>query len=157
MKNNEKEIYLTSEGFLKLEEELDHLKKVERPDVINAIKEARALGDLSENAEYSSARERQGKLEARIKEIEYTLEHATIIENNNDGKVCVGSVVTIKYLEDDEEEEYTIVGTNEADPFENKISNESPIALAVMGKKEGDEVQVDSPNGSFDIKILKVA
>lgn len=157
MKNNEKEIYLTSEGFLKLEEELDHLKKVERPDVINAIKEARALGDLSENAEYSSARERQGKLEARIKEIEYTLEHATIIENNSDGKVCVGSVVTIKYLEDDEEEEYTIVGTNEADPFENKISNESPIALAVMGKKEGDEVQVDSPNGSFDIKILKVA
>ena len=157
MKNNTKEIYLTSEGFLKLEEELDHLKKVERPDVINAIKEARALGDLSENAEYSSARERQGKLEARIKEIEYTLEHATIIENNNDGKVCVGSVVTIKYLEDNEEEEYTIVGTNEADPFENKISNESPIALAVMGKKEGDEVQVDSPNGSFDIKILKVA
>ncbi|HIU40853.1 MAG TPA: transcription elongation factor GreA [Candidatus Aphodocola excrementigallinarum] len=157
MKNNTKEIYLTSEGFLKLEEELDHLKKVERPDVINAIKEARALGDLSENAEYSSARERQGKLEARIKEIEYTLEHATIIENNSDGKVCVGSVVTIKYLEDDEEEEYTIVGTNEADPFENKISNESPIALAVMGKKEGDEVQVDSPNGSFDIKILKVA
>ena len=157
MKNNTKEIYLTSEGFLKLEEELDHLKKVERPDVINAIKEARALGDLSENAEYSSARERQGKLEARIKEIEYTLEHATIIENNSDGKVCVGSVVTIKYLEDNEEEEYTIVGTNEADPFENKISNESPIALAVMGKKEGDEVQVDSPNGSFDIKILKVA
>lgn len=157
MKNNTKEIYLTSEGFLKLEEELDHLKKVERPDVINAIKEARALGDLSENAEYSSARERQGKLEARIKEIEYTLEHASIIENNSDGKVCVGSVVTIKYLEDDEEEEYTIVGTNEADPFENKISNESPIALAVMGKKEGDEVQVDSPNGSFDIKILKVA
>ena len=157
MKNNTKEIYLTSEGFLKLEEELDHLKKVERPDVIKAIKEARVLGDLSENAEYSSARERQGKLEARIKEIEYTLEHATIIENNSDGKVCVGSVVTIKYLEDDEEEEYTIVGTNEADPFENKISNESPIALAVMGKKEGDEVQVDSPNGSFDIKILKVA
>lgn len=153
----EKEIYLTSEGFLKLEEELDRLKKVERPDVITAIKEARALGDLSENAEYSSARERQGKLEARIKEIEYTLEHATIIENNNDGKVCVGSVVTVKYEEDDEEEEYTIVGTNEADPFENKISNESPIAVAVMGKKEGDKVSVESPNGSFDIEIIKVA
>ncbi len=157
MKNNTKEIYLTSEGFLKLEEELNNLKKVERPEVIEAIKEARALGDLSENAEYSSARERQGKLEARIKEIEYTLEHATIIENNSDGKVCVGSIIKIKYLEDDDEEEYTIVGTNEADPFENKISNESPIALAVMGKKEGDEVSVDSPNGSFDIKILKVA
>ncbi len=156
MKKDAKEIYLTSEGFLKLEEELDHLKKVERPDVINAIKEARALGDLSENAEYSSARERQGKLEARIKEIEYTLEHAIIIENNNDGKVKVGSMVTVKY-DDDEEEQYTIVGTNEADPFTNKISNESPIAIAIMGKKEGDVASVESPNGSFDIKIVKVA
>lgn len=152
-----KEIYLTSEGFLKLEEELENLKKVERPEVITAIKEARALGDLSENAEYSAARERQGRLEARIKEIEYTLEHATIIENNNDDKVCVGSVVTIKYDDDDDEEEYTIVGTNEADPFSNKISNESPIAVAVMGKKIGDKVSVESPNGSFDIEIINVA
>lgn len=156
MKNN-KEIYLTSEGFLKLEEELDELKKVKRPEIINAIKEARALGDLSENAEYSSARDNQAKLEARIKEIEYTLEHATIIENNVDGEVRVGSIVTIRYEEDGEEEEYTIVGTNEADPFENKISNESPIAQAVMGKKENDKVSVESPNGSFDIKIVKVA
>ena len=152
-----KEIYLTSEGFLKLEEELNEAKTVKRPEIINAIKEARALGDLSENAEYSSAREAQGKLEARIKEIEYTLENAIIIENNNDGKVRVGSVVTIKYDDDDEEEEYTIVGTNEADPFENKISNESPIAVAVMGKKKGDKVSVESPNGSFDIEIVKVA
>ena len=153
----EKEVYLTSEGFIKLEEELDHLKKVERPEVIEAIKEARALGDLSENAEYSSAREKQGKLEARIKEIEYILEHATIIENNNDGKVRVGSNITIKYVEDDEEEEYSIVGTNEADPFSNKISNESPIAVAVMGKSKGDVVSVDSPNGSFDVEIVNVA
>ena len=152
-----KEIYLTSEGFLKLEEELDELKKVKRPEIINAIKEARALGDLSENAEYSSARDNQAKLEARIKEIEYTLEHATIIENSNDGQVRVGSVVTIKYDGDDEEEEYTIVGTNEADPFENKISNESPIAQAILGKKEKDKVTVDSPNGSFDIEIVKIA
>lgn len=156
MKTEDKQIYLTSEGFLKLEEELDHLKKVERPDVIVSIKEARALGDLSENAEYSSARERQAKLEARIKEIEYTLEHAVIIENSNDGKVRVGSVITIEY-DDDEQEEYTIVGTNEADPFNNKISNESPIALAVMGKKQGDIASVDSPNGSFDVKLVKVA
>lgn len=153
----EKEVYLTSEGFLNLEEELDNLKKVERPNVLEAIKEARALGDLSENAEYSSARERQGKLEARIKEIEYLLEHATIIENNNDGKIKVGSNITIKYVEDEDEEEYSIVGTNEADPFENKISNESPIAIAVMGHKQGDIVVVDSPNGSFDVEILKVA
>lgn len=155
--SKEKEIYLTSEGFIKLEEELNELKTVKRPEIVIAIKEARALGDLSENAEYSSARETQAKMEARIKEIEYTLEHATIIENSNDGKIRVGSVVTIKYIEDDEEEEYSIVGTNETDPFENKISNESPIAAAIMGKKEGDIVAVESPNGSFDVKILKVA
>lgn len=155
--SKEKEIYLTSEGFIKLEEELNELKTVKRPEIVIAIKEARALGDLSENAEYSSARETQAKMEARIKEIEYTLEHATIIENSNDGKIRVGSVVTIKYIEDDEDEEYSIVGTNETDPFENKISNESPIAAAIMGKKEGDIVAVESPNGSFDVKILKVA
>lgn len=157
MKNEEKQIYLTSEGFLKLEEEVDNLKKVERPRVIKAIKEARAQGDLSENAEYSAARDEQGKLESRIKEIEYTLEHAVIIENNNDGKVAVGSVVTIKYDDDDEEEEYSIVGTSEADPFLNKISNESPIAVAIMGKKQGDAALVESPNGNFSIKIVKVA
>ena len=157
MKSKEKEIYLTSEGFLKLEEELDELKKVKRPEIIIAIKEARALGDLSENAEYSSARDNQAKIEARIKEIEYTLEHATIIENNNDGKVRVGSCVTVRYDGDDEEEEYTIVGTNEADPFSNKISNESPIAVAILGKKQGDMVSVESPNGIFDIEIIKVA
>ena len=157
MKKDTKEIYLTSEGFLKLEEELNEAKAVKRPEIINAIKEARALGDLSENAEYSSARDSQAKLEARIKEIEYTLEHAVIIENNNDGKVSIGSVVTIKYEEDDEEEEYSIVGTNEADPFSNKISNESPIAVAIMGKKQGDKVTVESPNGSFKIEIVKVS
>ena len=157
MKSKEKEIYLTSEGFLKLEEELDELKKVKRPEIIIAIKEARALGDLSENAEYSSARDNQAKIEARIKEIEYTLEHATIIENNNDGKVRVGSCVTVRYDGDDEEEEYTIVGTNEADPFSNKISNESPIAVAILGKKQGEMVSVESPNGNFDIEIIKVA
>ena len=156
MKKDEKEIYLTSEGFLKLEEELNEAKTVKRPEIINAIKEARALGDLSENAEYSSARDNQAKLEARIKEIEYTLEHAIIIENSKDGKVKVGSVVTIKY-DDNEEEEYTIVGTNEADPFENKISNESPIARAIIGKKENDKVTVESPNGSFDVEIVKVS
>ena len=151
-----KEIYLTSEGFLKLEEELDELKKVKRPEIINAIKEARALGDLSENAEYSSARDNQAKLEARIKEIEYTLEHATIIENSNDGKVRVGSVVTIKYDGDDEEEEYTIVGTNEADPFENKISNESPIGSALLGAKKGQTVEVNAPAGIIKYEIRKI-
>ena len=112
---------------------------------------------MSENAEYSAARDRQAKVESRIKEIEYTLEHATIIENNNDGKVKIGSVIPIQYDDDDETEEYTIVGTNEADPFSNKISNVSPIAVAVIGKKAGDTASVESPNGSFNIKVVKVA
>lgn len=157
MMNDGKEIYLTSEGFLKLEEEVNNLKKTERPRIIKAIKDARAQGDLSENAEYSAARDEQGKLESRIKEIEYTLEHAVIIENNSTGKVSIGSVVTVKYEEDDEEEEYSIVGTNEADPFLNKISNESPIAVAIMGKKQGDTALVESPNGNFNVQIVKVA
>ena len=155
MKKDLKEIYLTSEGFLKLEEELNEAKTVKRPQIIKDLKEARAQGDLSENAEYSAARDAQGKLEARIKEIEYTLEHATIIENNNDGKVKVGSVVTILY-DDDDEEEYSIVGSTEADPFENKISNESPIAKAILGKKAGETVSVESPNGSYDVKIISI-
>src|SRR5574344_2394138 len=154
MKKDEKKVYLTSEGFLKMEDELNELKTVTRPEIINAVKEARALGDLSENAEYHSSREKQSKIEARIKELEYSLEHATIIENAKDGKVEVGSVVTIKYDDDDDVEEYSIVGTNEADPFANKISNESPIAVAVIGKKKGDKVSVESPNGSFNIEIV---
>ena len=152
----EKEIYLTSEGFLKLEEELNEAKTVKRPQIIKDLKEARAQGDLSENAKYSAAKEMQGRLEDRIKEIEYTLEHAIIIENNNDGKVSIGSVVTIKYEEDDEEEEYSIVGTNEADPFSNKISNESPIAKALLGKKKGSKVTVESPNGEYEIELVEI-
>mgnify|MGYP003289003096 CR=1 FL=1 len=155
--SGKKEIKLTSNGYLEVENELNKLREEDRPRIIQAIKEARAQGDLSENAEYSAAKEMQGRLEDRIKEIEYTLEHATIIEGSNDGKVCVGSVITVKYDDDDEEEEYTIVGTNEADPFANKISNESPIAKAVMGKKANDKVTVESPNGNFNIEIVKVA
>ena len=157
MKKDDNKIYLTSDGFLKLEEELNELKTVQRPKIIEDIKDARAQGDLSENAEYHSAREAQGKIEARIREIEYSLEHASIIENSKDGKIKLGSEITIEYVEDGDEEEYSIVGTSEADPFNNKISNESPIAKAVIGKKLNDIVTVESPNGSFDVKIIKVA
>ena len=158
MKNEEKQIYLTSEGFLKLEEEVDNLKKVERPRVIKAIKEARAQGDLSENAEYSAARDEQGKLESRIKEIEYTLEHATVIDKAADnGKVSIGCEVELKYDDDDEIETYTIVGSQEADPFNNKISNESPIAAAILGKKAGDTVEVCSPDGMYKVNIVRIS
>ena len=151
------ECLLTSQGFLALEEELNELKTIKRPQVIEAIKDARAQGDLSENADYDAARNDQAVLEARIKELEYMIEHAKIIEEVKNGVVGIGSTITINYLEDDEEEEYKIVGSLEANPFENRISNESPIGKSVLNKKVGDVVSVESPNGSYDIKIVAVS
>ena len=155
----QKEFFLTSEGYLELETELNYLKTDKRNEVLNSLKEARALGDLSENAEYDSAREEQAKLEARIKEVEYILEHATIIDDaqTEKDKVTIGSTVSLQYDGDDEVEEYRIVGSQEADPFNNKISNESPIAMAILGKKVGDMAEVDSPNGTYKVKIVKVS
>lgn len=152
-----KEFLLTSEGFLDLETELNNLKNNDRPRIIEAIKEARAQGDLSENADYDAARDEQAKIEARIQELEYMLEHAKIIEKKSGDMVSVGTTVTVKYVDDDEEEVYSIVGSMEADPFENKISNESPIGKAIMNKKVGDTISVESPNGSYDIKIVSIA
>ena len=154
----EKEYFLTSEGYLELETELNTLKTEKREEVLKSLKEARALGDLSENSEYDAARDEQAKVEARIKEVEYILEHASIIEEGkNDGVVTVGSTVTIAYDGDESDtEEYRIVGSQEADPFNNKISNESPIAEAIMGKKVGETVEVASPNGTYKVKITKV-
>ena len=154
---SKKDILLTSEGFLELEEELNNLKNVRRPKVIEAIKDARAQGDLSENADYDAARNEQAEVEGRIKQIEFMLANAQIIEKSSDHTVDLGSTVTISYVDDDEEEVYNIVGRMEADPFENKISNESPIGKAIIGKKEGDTIDVESPTGSYQIKIVKVA
>ena len=152
-----KEILLTSEGFLELEEELNELKTNKRPQVIEQIKDARAQGDLSENADYDAARNLQAEVEGRIKEIEYMLENAKIIEKAASGVVDLGSTVTIKYIDDDEEEVYHIVGSMEADPFDNKVSNESPIGKAIIGQKEGSTISVESPTGSYKIKIVKVS
>lgn len=153
----QKKFFLTSEGYLELETELNHLKTDKRNEVLNALKEARALGDLSENAEYDSARDEQAKLEARIKEVEYILEHATIIdENASSDTVQIGSTVELEYDGDDETEEYRIVGSQEADPFNNKISNESPIAAAILNKKIGETVEVSSPDGVYKVKIVSV-
>ena len=152
----DEKIYLTSEVFLEIEEELNNLKNERRPEIIKALKDARALGDLSENADYDAARDEQAKVEGRILELEKILEKATIIESSKDGKVGLGSTVTIYYIDDEEEEEYMIVGSKEADPSENKVSNESPLAKAIMGAKEGDVRSVESPNGKYDVKIVSV-
>ena len=156
MSKNE-EILLTAAGYAELEEELNDLRVNKRAENVQAIKEARSHGDLSENSEYDAARDEQAKIEARIQELEYKLEHATIIEHKAKDKVNVGCDVTILYVDDDEEETYSIVGSLEADVFSNKISNESPIGHALIGHKVGEVIPVEGPNGSYDVKILKIA
>ena len=142
---------------------LDNLKKgwddlinVRRPENVQAIKEARALGDLSENAEYDAARNEQAVIEARIKQLEKMLENVSIIADVSTDSVSIGNTVSIKYVDDDEEDEYKIVGSQEADPFESKISNESPIAQALFNHKVGDIVTVDSPNGAYQVEITAI-
>ena len=151
-----KKTLLTEEGLKELQDELDDLINVKRPANLKAIKEARALGDLSENADYDAAKNDQAELEGRIKKIEKMLENYEIIEKKSNDKVGLGSTVNIKYIDDDEEDEYVIVGSQEADPFASKISNESPIAIAIMNKKVGDIVEVESPNGAYKIEITAI-
>lgn len=157
MSNNEK-VFLTDEGFLELETELKELKDVRRPAVIKALKEARALGDLSENADYDAARAEQAQVEGRILELERIIENAVIIEKRTTEYVSLGTTVKIKYIDDDDDEfeEYRIVGPKEADPSNNKISNESPLALAIMNAKAGEVRTVESPNGSYDVEVLEI-
>lgn len=154
---NKDEILLTAKGFAELEEELNELRTTKREENIQAIKEARSHGDLSENSEYDAARDEQAKIEARIQELEYKLEHATIIDSKDKDTVNVGCDVTILYVDDEEEDTYSIVGSLEANPFENKVSNESPIGAALIGSKVGDIIPVSGPNGTYDIKVLKIA
>ena len=154
--SKEKELYLTEEGLEEIKKELDELKLVKRPEIINALKDARAQGDLSENAEYDAARTEQAIVESRIKDLEAMLERAIIITEVDTDVVSIGTKVTLEYIDDEDTEEYSIVGSQEADPFTNKISNESPIAKAIMGLKVGTIVSVESPNGKYDVKILAI-
>lgn len=153
---NAKEIYLTENGLNELKDELDNLKNVRRPENIQALKDARALGDLSENAEYDAARNEQAVIESRIQELEVMLENAVVIKEVDTDKVSIGTSVKLEFVEDDEIETYSIVGTKEADPFENKISNESPIAKAIIGKKVGEIATVKCDADSYDVKILEI-
>ena len=154
-----KETQITAEGLQKLEEELAQRKSVIREEILERIKEARAQGDLSENSEYDQAKEDQGKNESRIVELEQMIKTAVLIDtsaSSKEGKVSLGCTVVLKDMETDEEETYTVVGTTEADPFDNKISNESPVGKAVIGKKIGDVVVAVTPAGELSYKILEV-
>ncbi|WP_080146229.1 transcription elongation factor GreA [Marinilactibacillus piezotolerans] len=154
----EKVYPMTLEGKEKLEKELEELKTVKRKEVVERIKIARGFGDLSENSEYESAKDEQAFIEGRISTVENMLQHAEIIDNSNaeTGEVALGRSVIFKELPDGIDEEYTIVGKAEADPFSGKISNESPIAQALLGKKVGDKVSIDTPGGSMEVEITKV-
>jgi len=154
----EKKTVLTYEGLKKLEEELHELKVVRRKDVAGKIKEARGQGDLSENAEYDAAKEEQAEIEARIASIEKMLRNAEVIDEDDldNDSVSVGSKVKVLDMEYDETVEYTIVGSTEADPMGGRISNESPLGVALLSHKVGDTVTVDAPQGPIKYQIIEI-
>ena len=154
----EKTYPMTEEGKVKLEKELEDLRINQRPEIINRIKIARSYGDLSENSEYESAKNEQSLLENRIKTVEHMLQYAEIIDSDkiDETEVSVGKIVTFKELPDEEPESYTIVGAAEADPMVGKISNDSPIAKALLGKHTGDVVTVETPVGSYEVTVKAV-
>ena len=150
---------MTKEGADALQTELNKLKKEDRPRITQAIADAREHGDLKENAEYHAAREQQGLVEARISQIEGQLSHAQIIDVtklNPGGKIVFGATVTVLNIDTDVELTYKIVGNEESDVKANKISVNSPIARALIGKEEGDEVVVQAPSGNIDYEIMEV-
>lgn len=156
--NEQKEVILTPEGLKKLEEELEHLKSVKRREVAERIKVAIGYGDISENSEYEDAKNEQAFIEGRILTLEKMLRNARII-NNADVDIntaSIGSVVVLKDLEFGDTVEYTIVGTAESDPFQNKISNESPVGKAILGKKKDAVVDVSVPAGTIQYQIIDI-
>lgn len=153
----EKKIMLTQDGYNKLVEKLDYLKSVRRIEVSERLKAAIALGDLSENSEYDDAKNEQGRLESEISELEAKLRNSEIIQSSeNTGKITIGSTVTVRDIELDEVETYMIVGSTEADPDNNKISDESPLGLAILNKSAGAVVEVHAPAGIIEFEILEV-
>lgn len=156
--NEDDETLLTKEGLKKLKEELDELKNVRRREVAQRLKEAISYGDLSENSEYEEAKNEQAFVEGRILELEHKIKSAKIISDKAVGKeVNIGSEVTIVERGHEQEQTYTIVGATEANPFEHMISNESPIGKALLGKRKGERVSVQTPGGTIDYDVAKVA
>lgn len=154
----DKKVVLTYDGLKKLEDELIQLKTIKRKEVAQKIKEARAQGDLSENAEYDAAKEEQGEVESRIAELEKLLKNATVIDEDEIelDKVSVGCKVKLFDIEFEEEVVYTIVGSTEANPMEGMLSNESPVGVAILGKSAGEEVVAVTPQGELQFKVLDI-
>jgi len=156
--STEKQYPMTAAGKKKLSDELEFLKTVKRKEVVERIKIARSFGDLSENSEYDSAKEDQAFVEGRISTLESMIRNAVIIEEDekNNDIVSLGKTVSFVEIPDGDEETYTIVGSAEADPIEGLISNDSPIAKSLIGRKVGDQVKVVTPGGEMDVKIVSI-
>lgn len=155
---SDKKVVLTYHGLQELEEELENLKVVRRKEVAEKIKEAREQGDLSENAEYDAAKDEQGEIESRIVEIEKLLKKVEVIDEDEVDitTINVGGHVRLFDYDFDEENDYAIVGSTEADPLNFKLSNESPVGSALIGKKVGDIVEVETPAGMMKFKVLEI-
>lgn len=156
--SNNQPIYLTEDGLQKVKEELEYLVTVRRREVAQMIAEAKAEGDISENAGYDEAKTAQGFLEGKIRELENILKHAQLIKEDAApaNVVAIGRTVIIQEEDMDTKETYTIVGSREADPVNGRVSNESPMGKALLGKKAGQKVKVESPGGQITFKIIKV-
>jgi transcription elongation factor GreA len=155
---DKKEILLTQEGYAKLEEEVEYLKAVKRREVADRIKVAISFGDISENAEYDEAKNEQAQMEERILKLENMIRKAVIIDESkiDVNIVTIGSIVKVNDIEFGEQVEYTIVGSAEADPYEGRISNESPVGKALLGRTIGDVVDVHVPDGTAKFEILEI-
>ncbi len=153
-----KEVILTPEGYKKLQEEIEHLSTVRRREVAERIRVAREFGDIAENAEYDSAKNDQAHLEARIAMLEERLKNARVVTKKEirSGEVSVGTKVRLKDMSSNKTVEYHIVGSAEANPAEMKLSNESPVGKAIIGRKKGDVVEVAAPRGALKFKILEI-
>ncbi|MBI4948287.1 transcription elongation factor GreA [Candidatus Berkelbacteria bacterium] len=149
-----KQILMTGEGLEKLQVELKELTEVKRPEIVNRIKVAKALGDLSENAEYTSAKEEQSFVEGRIQELEELLKHAKVVEGNNSDSIGIGSYIDFEV--DGDKDSFELVGSTESDPDNGKISIDSPVGQALLGHRVGDVVSVQTPDGAISYKILAV-
>ncbi|CDZ74480.1 Transcription elongation factor GreA [Peptoniphilus sp. ING2-D1G] len=155
----EKNVFFTAEGLEKIESEIEYLKTVRRKEVSERIKVALGYGDLSENSEYDEAKNEQAQVEERIAKLEVMLRNAKVIDENKLNKevVNIGSKVKIKNLIDGEEDEYSIVGSAEADPLEGKISNESPVGSKLIGLKIGDTVEIEVPDGMVKYEVMDIS
>ena len=155
--NEKNKVVVSTEGLRQMEEKLKYMTTVRRAEVAEHLNIARGFGDLSENAEYDEAKDEQAKLEADIQELEAALRNVVVIDGEiSTDAVNVGTTVLVLYLDEQDEEEFSIVGARESDPMNNKVSNESPIGAALLGHKAGETVTVEAPDGPYELKILEI-